>query len=93
VKGKILFVAGLGVGYILGARAGRVRYEQIKDAARTVWTSPTLQKSVDDAEAFVKDKAPEVAEFVAENAKKVVAQVTRKKTSTAGEAQPKPDAL
>lgn len=91
MKGKILFVAGLGVGYLLGARAGRARYEQIKDAARAVWTNPTLQKSVDDVEAFVKDKAPDVAEFVAENAKKVAAQVTGKKTPTAGDAAPKPD--
>ena len=33
MKGKILFVVGLGVGYVLGTRAGRERYEQIKQAA------------------------------------------------------------
>ena len=38
-----------------------------------------MQKQVDTAEAFVKDKAPDVAEFVSDNAKKVVAQVSGKK--------------
>lgn len=36
MKGKILFIAGLGVGYVLGTRAGRERYEQIKAAAARV---------------------------------------------------------
>ncbi len=30
MKGKIGLVVGLGVGYVLGTRAGRERYEQIK---------------------------------------------------------------
>lgn len=75
MKGKILFLAGLGVGYVLGTRAGRQRYEQIKAAASNLWQQPMVQRSVDDVQEFVKDKAPEVAEFVADGAKKVVAQV------------------
>jgi membrane protein DedA with SNARE-associated domain len=30
MKGKIGLVVGLGVGYVLGTRAGQERYEQIK---------------------------------------------------------------
>jgi len=93
MKGKILFVAGLGVGYLLGTRAGRERYEQIKSAAIRVWTSPTLQKSVDDVGAFVADKAPDVAEFVTETAKKVAAQVTSKKKPRAADEPSAPAAL
>ena len=79
MKGKILFVAGLGVGYVLGTRAGRQRYEQIKAVASKMWNAPVVQRRVDDVQEFVKDKAPEVAEFVADGAKKVVAQVAGKK--------------
>jgi hypothetical protein len=79
VKGKILFVAGLGLGYVLGTRAGREKYEELRSAALKVWNDPRVQKQVDAVEDFVKDKAPDVAEFVSDNAKKVVAQVSGKK--------------
>jgi hypothetical protein len=79
VKGKILFVAGLGLGYVLGTRAGREKYEELRTAALKVWNDPRVQKQVDAVEDFVKDKAPEVADFVSDNAKKVVQQVSGKK--------------
>jgi len=79
VKGKILFVAGLGLGYVLGTRAGREKYEELRTAAMKVWNDPRVQKQVDAVEDFVKDKAPDVADFVSDNAKKVVAQVSGKK--------------
>ena len=81
MKGKIIFLAGLGVGYVLGTRAGRERYESIKKSASKLWNDPRVQKQVDTAEAFVKDKAPDVAEFAIDGAKKVVAQVTGTKLS------------
>ncbi len=82
MKGKILFAAGLTVGYVLGARAGRARYESIKSSALKVWNDPRVQQQVDAAEAFVKDKAPDVVDFVAGGAKKVVTQVRKKPTAT-----------
>jgi hypothetical protein len=85
MKGKILFLAGLGVGYVLGTRAGRERYEQIKATAAQFWNAPVVQRQVDTVQDFVKDKAPEVVEFVADGAKKVAAQVSGRdntKTST-----------
>ena len=79
MKGKILFVAGLGLGYVLGTRAGREKYEELRTAALKVWNDPRVQKAADTVEDFVKDKAPDVADFVSDNAKKVVAQVSGKK--------------
>jgi hypothetical protein len=91
MKGKILFVAGLGLGYVLGTRAGREKYEQLKSTAMKLWNDPRVQRQVDAAESFVKDKAPDVAEFVSDNAKKVVSQVTGKKPTTRSRAStPKP---
>lgn len=80
MKGKILLVVGLGVGYVLGTRAGRERYEELKAAVQKFWNDPRVQRRVDDAEDFVKDKAPEVAEFLADGAKKVVGAVSGAKS-------------
>lgn len=74
MKGRILLVVGLGVGYVLGTRAGRARYEQMKEAVTALWNDPRVQHQVNNAEEFVKDKAPDVAEFLAEQAKRVVSQ-------------------
>jgi hypothetical protein len=82
MKGKILFLTGLGVGYVLGTRAGRERYEQIKQAAGKLWNDPRVQRQVDTVGTFVKDKAPDLVDFVADNAKKVAAQVSNAKPST-----------
>ena len=76
MKGKILFLTGLGLGYVLGTRAGRERYEQIKTTVGRLWNDPRVQRQVDTVGAYVKDKAPEVVDFVADSAKKVAAQVS-----------------
>ena len=78
MKGKILLLTGLAVGYVLGSRAGRERYEEIKNTANKLWSDPRVQKPVKQAEDFVKDKAPEVAEFVTDGVKTVVNKVSGK---------------
>jgi hypothetical protein len=40
---KLSFLAGLGAGYVLGARAGRERYEQIRRAWENAKDDPRLQ--------------------------------------------------
>lgn len=70
MRGKILLVVGLGVGYILGARAGRGRYDEIVAKVQGFWNDPRVQKQVNNAGDFVKEKAPGVAEFVADNVRK-----------------------
>ena len=83
MKGKILLLTGLAVGYVLGTRAGRERYEEIKSAANKLWADPRVQKPVKQAEEFVKDKAPEVAEFVSDGVKNVVSKVSGKPATPA----------
>lgn len=46
MKGKIGFVLGAAVGYVLGTRAGRERYEQIKRGAKALWGSEPVQRGV-----------------------------------------------
>jgi hypothetical protein len=45
MRGKIVFVAGVGVGYVLGARAGRERFDWMVAQARKAWESPTVQEA------------------------------------------------
>ena len=40
---------GFGVGYVLGARAGRARYEQIRQAAADVMERPEVRRALDKA--------------------------------------------
>jgi hypothetical protein len=41
---KLFFVAGAGVGYVLGTRAGRQQYEAMKSKAREVLDRPEVQE-------------------------------------------------
>ena len=40
---KLSFIAGFGTGYVLGARAGRERYEQIRRSWDNAKDDPRLQ--------------------------------------------------
>ncbi|WP_017792571.1 hypothetical protein [Leucobacter salsicius] len=46
MKGKVAFVLGAAVGYVLGTRAGRERYAQIKRGAQSVWQTAPVQRGV-----------------------------------------------
>ncbi|MEV5891962.1 YtxH domain-containing protein [Nonomuraea fuscirosea] len=42
---RLTFAVGLAVGYVLGSRAGRERYEQIKRTAQRVADNPRVQEA------------------------------------------------
>jgi hypothetical protein len=42
---KVILAMGFAVGYVLGTRAGRQRYEQIARMARRVMDHPTVQST------------------------------------------------
>lgn len=72
MRGKLVLIVGFGIGYVLGARAGRQRYEEIKRAVSRLWNDPRVQHQVRNVEEFAKDKAPEVVDFLGDTAKKAV---------------------
>ncbi|WP_350348165.1 YtxH domain-containing protein [Agromyces sp. G08B096] len=82
MKGKILFVVGLGVGYVLGTRAGRERYEQIKQAAEKVWNQPSVQQGVGTVTDFAKSKVGDLGEVVLDKAKEFIGSATRSSGAT-----------
>lgn len=69
---RILFIVGLGVGYILGARAGRPRYDKLKAKATEAWEDPRVQKVVSETQEFVKENAPIVQDKVVKGTKAAV---------------------
>ncbi|OIJ66257.1 hypothetical protein [Streptomyces mangrovisoli] len=46
---RLTFVAGLVLGYVLGTRAGRERYEQLKKSARQVAQNPAVRNTAETA--------------------------------------------
>jgi hypothetical protein len=89
MKGKLLFVAGLGVGYILGARAGRKRYEQIAAAAHKVWDTPGIQKQVHQVQDFAAETVGDIPGQLIDASKKAVASVVSAGKSAASKASTK----
>ncbi|WP_240942527.1 hypothetical protein [Planosporangium thailandense] len=45
MRGKLMFLAGLGAGFVLGSRAGREKYEELVQTARKVRENPTVQEA------------------------------------------------
>jgi hypothetical protein len=45
MRGKLWFLGGLAAGFVLGARAGREKYEEIVSTARKVKEHPTVQEA------------------------------------------------
>lgn len=58
---KISFLLGAATGYVLGARAGRRRYEQIRSGANQLWKSQPVQSQVASARHVAKTKAAPAA--------------------------------
>jgi hypothetical protein len=75
---RILVVAVGAAAYVLGARAGRERYNQISDLARSLWRDPRVQKKASQAAEVVKDQAPKAGEHLADAARAAAAMVASK---------------
>jgi hypothetical protein len=45
MRGKLWFIGGLATGFVLGARAGREKYEELVRNTRKVWDHPTVQEA------------------------------------------------
>ena len=48
---RFVFIVGLGVGFVLGARAGRERYEQLVKLTRKAKDSPAVQQAAGAVQA------------------------------------------
>jgi hypothetical protein len=77
MKGKAAFIVGTGVGYVLGTRAGRQRFEKIKGWSRQAWENPQVQARVTEVKAkagdFAKSEATAIKGRVTENVRTSIA--------------------
>jgi hypothetical protein len=62
--GKGSFVVGFGVGYVLGAKAGRERYEDIRRWWNQFTGSPTVQRAAERTKAVAADASKRGLEVV-----------------------------
>jgi len=56
--GKLLFVAGLGAGYLFGTSRGRKDFEKLKRQASAVWLDPRVQRVAKQATDFAEENIP-----------------------------------
>ncbi len=87
MKGKIAFLLGAAVGYVLGTRAGRERYEQIKRGAQRIWNTEPVQRGVH----VVRDAVDERADEVKQVARKLGSQLLGKLSEQAAGKPPAPE--
>ena len=85
MKGKVGLVVGLSVGYVLGTRAGRERYEQIKTQWLKVWHLDPVQRQVVKAETFAKSAIVAVPGVLWEGAKRVGKAVAAQQQAGSGD--------
>jgi len=71
MRGKAGLVIGLAVGYVLGTRAGRERYEQIKTQWLKVWDTEPVQTQVTKVKDFAKSQAMALPSTLWDSAVKV----------------------
>ncbi|WP_377271551.1 hypothetical protein [Peterkaempfera sp. SMS 1(5)a] len=62
---KLSFAVGLATGYVLGARAGRDRYEQLAKSARGLTRNPKVQDAARQARETAGSVAGRAADTVA----------------------------
>ena len=80
MKGKAGLVVGLAVGYVLGTRAGRERYEQIKEQWLKVYNLAPVQEQVGKVKDFAKSTAMALPSTLWDSAVKVTQAATSKGT-------------
>ncbi len=80
MRGKVGLVIGLAAGYVLGTRAGRERYEQIKAQAEKVWNLDPVQEQVTKVKEFTKSTAMALPSTLWDSAVKVTKAATSKGT-------------
>ncbi|HET9422212.1 MAG TPA: hypothetical protein VFO49_13825 [Nocardioides sp.] len=81
---KLSMLAAAAAGYVLGARAGRERYEQIKTGAQKVARDPRVQAASHKAQGAVASQAAHAAEVAKDkvtDAASTAADKVRRETS------------
>ena len=71
MRARVTFLAGLAVGFVAGARAGRERYEQMVKFARKAAENPTVQQVTRAAGAKATELSKAAGQKAAERMPKI----------------------
>lgn len=82
--GKAMFLTGAAVGYVLGARAGRERYEQICRVTSSVRGNPKIQQATETVSQRGSEVVHKVTDTAAEKAQSMAGVAAEKAQTVAG---------
>ncbi len=57
-----VLAVGVAIGYIVGARAGRARYDEMAATVSKLWRDPRVRKVRTDVESYARQQAPVIRE-------------------------------
>lgn len=80
IRTVLATAVGVGIGYVLGTRAGRARFEEIKTRAQQIVTDPEVRQKVFDIPDQVRENLPK-AQSILSDAIKVAADKVHSVTS------------
>ncbi len=82
---RILILAvGVAVGYVLGTRDGRGRYDAMKAKVTALWEDPRVAKARKDVESYAREQAPIIRERAEAAAKDAAAKTAAAAKDVAG---------
>ena len=83
MRGRMMFLAGLAVGFVAGARAGRERYEQLVKLGRQAVEHPAVQQATQTAAT----KATELSKAAGQKASERMPKIAQTAKSSASRAK------
>jgi hypothetical protein len=89
MRGKLILVVGLATGYVLGSRAGRPRYEQIKAGADKVWNLAPVQQAAQAVSGFAGERVDVLQGKATDTVKKAVSSLLHLDSSSKSTGKPK----
>jgi hypothetical protein len=84
MKGRLGLLIGFGAGYVLGSKAGRDRYEQLRRLYDNVQASPAFKKATGKAKDAASSGLGSARDKASESAHKVVGAVKEHRAADAG---------
>lgn len=81
MRGRVGLMLGFGAGYVLGSKAGRERYEQLRRLYENVQNSPAFQRATGRAKDAVGSGLDSARDLASEGVSKVTEVVKDRKSS------------
>ena len=84
MRGRLGVMLGFGAGYVLGAKAGTQRYEQLRRLYDNLMTNPKVQEVTGKAKDAVGSGLDQAKDAASTGASKVTSAVKEKRSGTDG---------